>query len=115
MRGRYVIAAAAAAMLVWTAAALAIVSTGESKKADVAVPRVLGLRGAEAATKLERMGLEVYAEEHLGPSESSSTGLSLTTGQSLAGVVVAQSPSAGVSVRRGSTVELSVSRNPAGY
>ena len=114
MRARYVIAAAAAAMLVWTAAALAIVSTDGNKKADVAVPRVLGLSGGAAATKLEAVGLKVYAEEHLGPSESSSAGLSLTTGQSLAGMVVAQSPSAGLRVRPGSTVELSVAHKPAG-
>jgi beta-lactam-binding protein with PASTA domain len=112
MRGRYVIAAVVAAMLVWAAAALAIVSTGGSKKADVAVPRVLGLRGDDAATKLEAAGLKVNAYEHLEPSQRSSEGLSMTTKQSLAGVVVAQSPSAGISVHPGSTVELSVEHTP---
>jgi beta-lactam-binding protein with PASTA domain len=73
MRGRYVIAAAVAAMLVWAAAALAIVSTGGSKKADVAVPRVLGLRGDDAATKLEAVGLKVFADAHLLPFQTEST------------------------------------------
>jgi beta-lactam-binding protein with PASTA domain len=112
MRGRYVIAVAAAAMLVWAAVALAAVSTGGSKKADVAVPRVLGLPGGDAAKKIGAAGLKVYAYEHLQPAERSSEGLSMTTRQSLAGVVVAQSPSAGVSVHPGSTVELSVDHSP---
>jgi beta-lactam-binding protein with PASTA domain len=112
MRARYVIAAAAAAMLVWTAAALAIVSTGGNKKAEVAVPRVLGLRGADVATKLEAVGLKFFADAHLRPFQSSSTSWTMTTRQSLAGVVVAQSPRAGVRVHPGSTVELSVSHQP---
>jgi beta-lactam-binding protein with PASTA domain len=108
MRGRYVIAAAAAAMLVWAAVALAAVSAGGSKKADVAVPLVLGLRGDAAATKLEAVGLKFYAYEHLRSDQTTSTGWAMTTRQSLAGIVVAQSPSAGIKVHRGSTVELSV-------
>jgi beta-lactam-binding protein with PASTA domain len=111
MRARYVIAAAVAAMLVWTAAALAIVSTGGDRKTDVAVPSLLELRGDAAATKLKALGLEVYADEHLRAGQTS-TGLSMTRAQSLAGVVVAQSPSAGASVRPGSTVELSVAHEP---
>jgi beta-lactam-binding protein with PASTA domain len=110
MRGRYVIAAAAAAIVVWATVAFAIAfaATGEDKKADVAVPRVLGLRGNDAALELEAVGLRFFADEHLLPFQSSSTSLTMTTTQSLSGVVVAQSPSAGVSVRPGSTVELSV-------
>lgn len=111
MRARYVIAVALAAMLVWAAAALAIVSTG-GDKADVAVPNVLGLRGDAAATKLERAGLRFFADEHLGSGQTSPTGSSMTTTQSLAGVVVAQFPSARVRVHPGSTVELSVDHTP---
>jgi beta-lactam-binding protein with PASTA domain len=114
MRGRYVIAVAVAAMLVWAATALAIVSTGANKNPmpDVAVPRVLGLRGVAAATKLEAVGLRFFADAHLLPYQNESTTWTMTTTQSLAGVVVAQSPSARVRVHPGSTVELSVAHRP---
>jgi beta-lactam-binding protein with PASTA domain len=112
MRGRYLIAAAATAMLVWAGAALAIVSRGGTRKADVPVPRVVGLRGDDAAVNLEAAGLRFYADEHLRAFESSPKDWSMTTTQSLRGVVVAQSPNAGASVRPGSTVELSVQHRP---
>ncbi len=104
--------AAAAAMLVWAGAALAIVSRSGTRKANVAVPRVLGLRGDDAAVNLEAVGLRFYADEHLPPFASSPKGWSMTTAQSLRGLVVAQSPKAGASVRAGSTVELSVQHRP---
>jgi beta-lactam-binding protein with PASTA domain len=112
MRGRYVIVAAAAATLVWAGAALAIVARGGSRKADVPVPRVVGLRGDDAAVNLESVGLGFYADEHLRAFESTPKGWSMTTTQSLRGVVVAQSPNAGTKVRPGSTIELSVQHRP---
>jgi beta-lactam-binding protein with PASTA domain len=76
--------------------------------------RPLDLRGDDAAANLEAAGLRFYAYKLLQPSQTSSEGLSMTTKQSLAGVVVAQSPSPGISVRVGSTVELSVEHDPTG-
>jgi beta-lactam-binding protein with PASTA domain len=112
---RSVIVVAVASILVWATLVVLLVDQGRGKKtelADVAVPSVIGLDGESAAVEVEGAGLTFSADQHLFPNQHTYTGWAMTTTQLLSGRVVAQSPSAGVNVHPGSTVELSVALQP---
>jgi len=85
---------------------------------NVTVPHLVGLRGATAAVKLEALGLRTFANENgiedVSGSSSSRSSSTLTVAVRFPppGFVVSQSPSAGVTVQRGSTVRIAVASQP---